>query len=549
MRFCLVSGLVIKLGVDILLNSVSAQIIPDATLGSEGSRFIEDVEIDRIEGGAARGVNLFHSFTEFNVLDGQQVYFANPGGIENILSRVTGGNGSTILGTLGVLGNANLFLVNPNGIVFGPNARLDVAGSFVASTGNGFNFSDGSSFSATNPEAPPLLTMNVTPGLQRGTQPLAEINNAGNLEVGAGQTLALYGGDVNSTGSLSAPGGTVMVLGDRIGLLDNAQINVSSQTGGGTVLIGGELQGKGAVPNATRTFVDAGVQIEADALTTGDGGTVIVWADEVTGFYGNISARGGSDGGNGGFVEVSGKEHLIFRGGVDTSASQGNPGTLLLDPENITIVNGDGVVDDNQLNDSQILQGDGSASSFTIAETTLENLSGNTNVILQATNNITINDLDDNELTFKDGTGGITFTADADKNGVGSFLMQDVTDTLKTNGRNLEISGASLTLGNINTSFVGGSESTPKEVNINVDQGGPIPQTGTSGTATFTFTVPDQGAAVIKDLNVQFSAQHTYDSDLDVSLTSPTGTTINLFSNVGGSGQNFQDTLLVVLSH
>jgi len=184
MRLCLVSGLVVKLGVGIFFNPVSAQIIPDATLGSEGSRFIEGVEIDRIEGGAARGVNLFHSFTEFNVLDGQQVYFANPGGIENILSRVTGGNGSDIFGTLGVLGNANLFLVNPNGIVFGPNARLDVAGSFVASTGNGFNFSDGSSFSATNPEAPPLLTINVTPGLQYGaSQPQAEIVNQGNLGV------------------------------------------------------------------------------------------------------------------------------------------------------------------------------------------------------------------------------------------------------------------------------------------------------------------------------------------------------------------------------
>jgi filamentous hemagglutinin family protein len=551
MRFCLVSGLVVKLGVDILLNPVSAQIIPDATLGSEGSRFIEGVEIDRIEGGAARGVNLFHSFTEFNVLDGQQVYFANPGGIETILSRVTGGNGSDIFGTLGVLGNANLFLVNPNGIVFGPNARLDVAGSFVASTGNGFDFSDGSSFSATNPEAPPLLTINVTPGLQRGTQPLGEINNAGNLAVGSGQTLALYGGDVTSTGSLSAPGGTVMMLGDRIGLLDNARINVSSQTGGGTVLIGGGLQGKGAVPNATRTFVDAGVQIEADALTTGDGGTVIVWADQVTGFYGTISARGGSDGGNGGFVEVSGKEHLVFRGGVDTSASQGNPGTLLLDPENITIVNGDGSADDIQLNDSQILQGDGGASSFTISENTLENLSGNTNVILQATNNITINNLNDNELKFQDGTGGITFIADADKNGVGSFLMQDTQDTIYTNGRNIEISGASLTLGNIYTfSSIEGSikDNDPKVVNI--DKGGSIADaTFDSDTFTtipqetqFDFNVSEQGS--ISDLNVRFSAKHTWDGDLSVSLKSPGGTQLNLFSGVGGDGDNFQDTLL-----
>ncbi|MGB7444799.1 MAG: filamentous hemagglutinin N-terminal domain-containing protein, partial [Coleofasciculaceae cyanobacterium] len=338
------AGISAQLSLAIILSSasVTAQIIPDNTLGTEASRVTDSVDFERIDGGAARGINLFHSFQEFNVLEEQQVYFANPTGIENILSRVTGANGSDIFGTLGVLGNANLFLINPNGIVFGPNAQLDVAGSFVGSTASGLDFPDGSNFSATNPEAPPLLTVNLTPGLQRGTQPLAEISNAGNLEVGIGQTLALHGGDVTSTGSLTASGGTVMVLGDRIGLLDNAQIDVSSETGGGTVLVGGGFQGKGAVPNATRTFVDTDVQIKADALTTGDGGTVIVWADEVTGFYGNISARGGTEAGNGGFVEVSGKENLIFRGNVNTSAINGDVGTLLLDPINITIANGTG---------------------------------------------------------------------------------------------------------------------------------------------------------------------------------------------------------------
>ncbi|MFP4122308.1 two-partner secretion domain-containing protein [Coleofasciculus sp.] len=239
MRFCLVSGLVIKLGVGIWFNPVSAQIIPDATLGSEGSRFIEGVEIDRIEGGAARGVNLFHSFTEFNVLDGQQVYFANPGGIENILSRVTGGNGSTILGTLGVLGNANLFLVNPNGIVFGPNARLDVAGSFVASTGNGFNFSDGSSFSATNPEAPPLLTMNVTPGLQYGaSQPQAEIVNQGNL--GVGQDLTLVGNRLRLSGQLQAGRDLTLLATDTVEIRDSVSNPFIAEAGGELVVQGNE---------------------------------------------------------------------------------------------------------------------------------------------------------------------------------------------------------------------------------------------------------------------------------------------------------------------
>ncbi|GAB4201719.1 MAG: hypothetical protein Fur006_54480 [Coleofasciculaceae cyanobacterium] len=104
---------------------VSAQIIPDETLGTERSRLTpHNPSTERIEGGARRGANLFHSFQQFNVNEGRGAYFANPVGIENILSRVTGGNPSEILGTLGVLGNANLFFLNPNGIIFGLNTKF-----------------------------------------------------------------------------------------------------------------------------------------------------------------------------------------------------------------------------------------------------------------------------------------------------------------------------------------------------------------------------------------------------------------------------------------
>ncbi|MBD2203206.1 filamentous hemagglutinin N-terminal domain-containing protein [Calothrix sp. FACHB-1219] len=118
---------------------VRAEIQPDNTLGGEATILTPGVEVkgataDIINGGAVRGANLFHSFREFSIGDGQQVYFANPTGVENILTRVTGNNRSEILGTLGILGNANLFFINPNGIIFGQNARLDVGGSFVAST-------------------------------------------------------------------------------------------------------------------------------------------------------------------------------------------------------------------------------------------------------------------------------------------------------------------------------------------------------------------------------------------------------------------------------
>ncbi|HBK64299.1 MAG TPA: filamentous hemagglutinin, partial [Cyanobacteria bacterium UBA11166] len=106
-----------------------AQLIPDNTLGTESSVVNPIDELnDRIDGGAIRGTNSFQSFLEFNVGEGRGVYFANPDGILNILTRVTGNNPSNIFGRLGVLGDANLFLINPNGIVFGKNASLDING-------------------------------------------------------------------------------------------------------------------------------------------------------------------------------------------------------------------------------------------------------------------------------------------------------------------------------------------------------------------------------------------------------------------------------------
>ncbi|MFM7405801.1 MAG: filamentous hemagglutinin N-terminal domain-containing protein [Cuspidothrix sp.] len=164
-----------------------AQITPDTTLGNENSSITSGVNIkgavgDLITGGVTKESNLFHSFSEFNINNGQRVYFDNPANINNIFSRVTGNNVSNILGTLGVNGNANLFLLNPNGIIFGKDAVLDIQGSFFATTANSFTFPDGSEFSAINPQMP-LLTMSVPVGVQFGSQP-GDISSQGNLVVG-----------------------------------------------------------------------------------------------------------------------------------------------------------------------------------------------------------------------------------------------------------------------------------------------------------------------------------------------------------------------------
>lgn len=141
---------------------VLAQIVPDRTLGTSSS-VVKQIapQLEQIEGGAVRGNSLFHSFTEFNISNGDRSNFVNPAGITNIFSRVTGANPSLLFGTLGVLGNANLFLLNPNGIVFGQNAKLDLNGAFVATTANQFGFGAGESFGTIDTAGLPVLSIDT----------------------------------------------------------------------------------------------------------------------------------------------------------------------------------------------------------------------------------------------------------------------------------------------------------------------------------------------------------------------------------------------------
>ncbi|MCU0534758.1 MAG: filamentous hemagglutinin N-terminal domain-containing protein [Hydrococcus sp. Prado102] len=188
-------------------DAIEAQIVSDGTVGSQINRV--NATRDRITGGATRGSNLFHSFREFNISEGRAAYFANPAAIKTIFSRVTGNNPSQIFGTLGVEGNANLFFINPNGIIFGPNATLDVRGSFIGSTANSIAFPNGENFSATNPNAPPLLTIDVPVpiGLVFESDNSGIILNAANLQTR--QNLALIGAGIASSGIVFAPGGDI----------------------------------------------------------------------------------------------------------------------------------------------------------------------------------------------------------------------------------------------------------------------------------------------------------------------------------------------------
>ncbi len=470
--------------------AVAQPITPE--LGSNGTGTVVTPQGNRfdINGGTQSSTNLFHSFEQFGLSEGQIANFLSNPEIRNILGRVVGGDPSIINGLIQVTGgNSNLFLMNPAGIVFGRGASLNVPASFTATTATGIGFAGNNWFNAFGKNnyqnligTPRIFAFdNAQPG---------SIVNGGNLAVGEEQNLTLLGGNVINTGQLTAPSGTITlaavpgenlvrisqpghllslevsvprdnqgqqlpmspvdlptlltgtagsvetglsvsptrevqltgsgitiptqggsaiasgsldvsavgaqrlapspniggevnVLGDKVGLF-GTNINASGTNGGGTVRIGGDYQGNGTIPNALRTFVSRDSLINADALTNGNGGRVIVWADEATRFYGTVTARGGSESGNGGFAEVSGKGFLDYAGIADLSAVQGQFGTLLLDPRNITVVAG--------ANNPPELAANNAFDKAPGADNTINNGTINAataNVILQATNDIT----------------------------------------------------------------------------------------------------------------------------------------------------------------
>ncbi len=219
--------------------TAKAQVTPDGTtsttVNQDGNNFT-------INQGDRRGDNLFHSFDEFSVPTLGSAAFNNVNSIANIFSRVTGSSISNIDGLISANGAANLFLINPNGIIFGQNARLDLGGSFFASTADSLLFEGDTEFSAVNPQAAPLLEVSIPIGANFRDNPSDIDNNANvnGLKVLSGQNITLLGGNLNfNGGQITAPGGKVELGGltaaGRVGITENGNLNFPEEVARGDI--------------------------------------------------------------------------------------------------------------------------------------------------------------------------------------------------------------------------------------------------------------------------------------------------------------------------
>jgi filamentous hemagglutinin family protein len=272
-----------------------AQVVPDQTLPvGERSRVSGDRDA-QIDGGAVRGNNLFHSFQQFSIPTGGSVSFNNASDVTNIITRVTGNNISDIDGLIQANGTANLFLINPNGILFGANARLEIGGSFLASTADSFRFSDGFAFSATSPQASPLLTVSAPIGLQYGRNSGAiTVRGSGHnltydpvtyatilsdieaLQVQPGRTLALVGGDI------ILEGGNLRAAAGRIELGSVAFGNVSiNENDSGLTLGYSGIQNFSNILLSQKASVDVSgegggsIQVQSRELSVNEGSAIL----------------------------------------------------------------------------------------------------------------------------------------------------------------------------------------------------------------------------------------------------------------------------------
>lgn len=367
------------------------------------------------------------------------------------------------------------------------------------------------------------------------------------MEASRGVTVASGTIDVSDK-SAGGKGGSVEILGDRVALVD-ATIDASGDAKGGRVLIGGDLQGKGTQRNAALANVDAKSVVHADAVSSGDGGKVIIWSDDTTKFQGLVTARGGAQGGDGGFVEISGAQYLHAAHNVDLSAPKGNAGTVLYDPLNIRIDgsnagNADGSDDTdasatNLINDSGSNtlgsitftdEGAGTPDPFIVTESEIEGT--NANIILQARNSISTNgDFAADDLTIATGRNLTLQTRNNAGDGAGTI---DLTGSAEGANLNIRTQGAGTIT--INASTDGGSAGDIDLCRLTT-AGGLISVTTGNGALTVQGPIATSGGAVTLTSTGALTTNSTIASGNGLLSLTSSASTITIGNTItGGSG-------------
>ncbi len=491
------------------------------------------------------------NWKDFSIGANETVNFRQPGSNSVTLNRVVGNDPSAIFGRLNA--NGTVMLVNPNGVVFGKGARVDVGG-LVATTANinDKDFLAGNyKFGQASPKAGAMIvnegtisikdsglaalvapsvrnsgvieaklgrvalagaktvtvdfqgdgllsfdatsTVNELPKDANGKPVSALVANTGEIRADGGTVLmtaravkgvidnvvntdgivsaktvgmqngkiVLSGGDagtvklagqIDATGTTAGErGGKVVVTGEHVDVVRGAALDVSGSAGGGEIALGSlgvsPDNGSAAFSGKSATVkVAAGATLKADALVQGDGGSVTMWSNEATAFAGSLSARGGAQGGDGGFAEVSSKKNIGLTGTADLRAPKGKTGLLLIDPTDLRIVNTSPGDQDGAASDGTINAADPNTANNTVSRGLLESLAGNANIKLEATGQITVADMAAINLKT---TSGNSFTLRSTQ--AGGVRFENANTEISTQGGaiTLEALGVGATLDNI----------------------------------------------------------------------------------------------------
>jgi fibronectin-binding autotransporter adhesin len=554
------------------------------------------------------------NWSSFNVGSNESVRFYQPSSSSVAFNRILGQSASQIFGQIDA--NGQVVLINPNGLLIGRTAQLNVS-SLVVSSLDAIDFNAASGryrFSATrnNPGAvvnegtitaqsggsvtllggsvsnsgtiiadygtvnlaagrmatldlagDGLLRLQVGADLATNRDGVASavensgtviadggrvlltasavknvfenlVNNTGIVRANridnSGGTIELLGpgGTVLSSGTLDASagdavstGGSVAVLGDRVGLLGNAVVNVSGATGGGTALIGGDTHGSNPdVLDASQAYVSPGTTLNADAGETGDGGRVVVWSNDLTRYFGGLSARGGTLWGNGGFAEVSGKQSLEFNGAANLTAPHGVWGTLLLDPSDITIDGSNTATDtttSSPFTPTNVYPSSANgADAVTIGSQVIEGLLHTGDVSLSATDNITLN-------------SGVTIDA-RPAGASGAKLSLDAQNSIDINGQIFTNNGAI----SLQTDSTAGTGTSPGHISMGA---GSALNAGTSGVTINAAGSVTLGSITAGQLvSVTAGAGSTIQNNADVAAISAPSLALTAGGSIGASG-------------